>query len=30
MRFGIMTMQKDMLIPTALPAEGIQAHLRFD
>jgi len=27
MRFGIMTMQKDRLIPTALPAAGIQAYL---
>jgi sugar phosphate isomerase/epimerase len=27
MRFGIMTMQKDRLIPTALPTEGIQAYL---
>ena len=27
MRFGIMTMQKDSLIPAAMPAEGIQAYL---
>ncbi len=27
MRFGIMTMQKDRLIPAALPPEGIQAYL---
>ncbi len=31
MRFGIMTMQKDSLIPAAMPAEGIQAYLNaFD
>lgn len=27
MRFGIMTMQKDKLIPSAMPAEGIQAFM---
>jgi len=27
MRFGIMTMQKDSLIPSAMPAEGIQSYL---